>query len=281
MSWGFRSKIAEGEYKKLTWADFSQEDLREFAKNPKIEPFVQPFIELDPKALKKKTEVNIKEPPRLPQPAKQSLLGALFSSSLGLSMMFLLYAAIIYAGYEVAVFRAQPPALVCGLAAIPFLGIFSPIAFLALPTKLKPTESAHAGVEAPAEDGAPASGDATVNPMQADGAAHPVSLKIAHSEPDRAKTSTPEVTTFQRGQFTFNRRFFETKFAGFFGVVRRDAEKDMLLVIKSTRGEYAGDRISRIAANDLHLQVHRGHATEEVLIPFQEIQEIRLKRKGT
>jgi hypothetical protein len=86
-------------------------------------------------------------------------------------------------------------------------------------------------------------------------------------------------TTYQRGQFTFNRRFIETKFPGFFGVIRRDADKDMVLVIKCSRGEYIGQRISRIAANDLHLQVQRGHASEEVMIPFVEIQEIKLKHK--
>ena len=53
----------------------------------------------------------------------------------------------------------------------------------------------------------------------------------------------------------------------------------MVLVIKSSRGEYTGQRISRIAANDLHLQVQRGHASEEVMIPFVEIREIRLKHK--
>ena len=89
----------------------------------------------------------------------------------------------------------------------------------------------------------------------------------------------PETVVYQRGQFTFNRRFFETKFSGFFGVVRRDADRDMVLVIKSSRGEYVGQRISRIAANDLHLQVQRGHASEEVMIPFVEVQEIRLRHK--
>jgi hypothetical protein len=62
-------------------------------------------------------------------------------------------------------------------------------------------------------------------------------------------------------------------------VIRRDADRDMVLVIKSSRGEYTGQRISRIAANDLHLQVQRGHASEEVMIPFVEIREIRLKHK--
>jgi hypothetical protein len=117
--------------------------------------------------------------------------------------------------------------------------------------------------------------------MQAEGVEHPGGLKL-HTEagPDAAAAAAlPQTTSYQRGQFTFNRRFIETKFPGFFGVVRRDADKDMVLVIKAARGEYIGQRISRIAANDLHLQVQHGHATEEVMVPFQEIQEIRLKHK--
>jgi len=62
-------------------------------------------------------------------------------------------------------------------------------------------------------------------------------------------------------------------------VVKREADKDMLLVVKASRGLYVGQRISRIAANDLHLQVLKGHATEEIMIPFTEIQEIQLKHK--
>jgi len=119
-----------------------------------------------------------------------------------------------------------------------------------------------------------------VNPMLAEGAAHPTALRMAHDEKEKADASTPATTTFQRGQFTFNRRFIETKFPGFFGVVRRDADRDMVMVIKSARGEYTTQRISRIAANDLHVQVQRGHASEEVMIPFQDIQEIVLKHKN-
>ena len=62
-------------------------------------------------------------------------------------------------------------------------------------------------------------------------------------------------------------------------MVRRDDDRDMVLLIKSARGEYIGTRISRIAANDMHVQVQRGVASEEVMIPFQDIQEITLKHK--
>ena len=192
-------------------------------------------------------------------------------------MMLLLYGANIYAGFEIAIFRAQSPLLVCGLSAVPLLGFVAPIVFLCLPTNVK--EAAPAVETVPAEPtvvpGARAEGE--VNPMLGEGVAHPSGLKLAHTE--EKKSTLPETITYQRGQFTFNRRFFETKFPGFFGVVRREAERDMVLVIKSSRGEYATQRISRIAANDLHVQVQRGAATEEVMVPFQEIKEIRLKHK--
>ncbi len=274
---GVQVKIGEGQYQKVPWANFSQDDLKTFAKNQRMEPFVQPFIEPNPEEKIKRTEVEIKQPQRLERPPRQSLLGAMFSSSVGLFTLLLVYGATIYAGYEVAIFRAQPPALVAGLSAIPGLGMLVPIVFLSLPTRLKSDAGTAETVEA-AAPAAAAPAEADVNPMHADGVAHPTGLKL-HEDADQSKPGHPETITYQRGQFTFNRRFFETKFSAFFGVVRRDKDKDLVLVIKSSRGEYIGQRISRIAANDLHLQVQHGHASEEVLIPFQEIQEIRVKHK--
>src|SRR5262249_3741684 len=230
---GVQVKVGEGEYQRVPWANFSQDDLKNFAKNQRMQPFVEPFIEPNPEEKVKKTEVHIKPPPRLERPARQSLFGAFFSSGLGIFIMLLLYAATIYAGFEVAIFRAQPPLLVCGLSAVPFLGIFAPIVFLILSTNVKggaePVE-APSTVEAVPHPAAEA--EAAVNPMLDEKAAHPSSLRLAHSE--EPKSTLPETITYQRGQFTFNRRFFETKFPGFFGVVRREAEKDLVLVIKSS-----------------------------------------------
>jgi len=287
---GVQIKVGEGDYKRVPWASFSQDDLKKFAQTPKLQPLVDPFIEISAEEKAKKTEVTVKPPPRFERPAPQSLVGALFSSAPGLFLVLVVYAATIYAGYEVAIFRAQPIPLVCGLAAVPVLGVLSPIIFLSRPTKMAPragveeipvaepsAETAAAG--APGAAAAPAAGGADAdNPMAVAGAEHPAGLKLAHTE-EPAKPALPPTTTFQRGQYTFNRRFIETKFSGFFAVVRRDADKDMVLVIKSARGEFIGQRISRIASNDMHLEVHRGHASEEVVIPFVEIQEIRLKHK--
>jgi hypothetical protein len=274
---GAQIKVGEGEYKRVSWANFSQEDLKKFAKIPKLQAFVEPFIEISREEKIKRTEFTVKQPPRLERPTGGSLFGALFSSALGLSVLLALYGANIYSAYEIASFRGQPPALVCGVAAV--LPVAGPIIFLSMPTKLATADATWETAPAPAAE-AEARG-ATLNPMLAEGAAHPAGLKLADTEVEKKASELPATTTFQRGQFTFNRRFFETKFPGFFGVVRRDTERDLVLVMKTTRGEYAGQRISRIAANDLHLQVQRGHASEEVLIPFQDIQEIQLKHKDS
>jgi hypothetical protein len=282
---GVQIKVGEGKYEKVPWANFSQEDLKKFAKVQKLEPLVTPFIEETPEEKIKKTEPNLKQPPRLERPAPQSLIGAFFSSGLGLLILLVLYAANIFAGYEVSIYRARPTAMVCGVSAV--LPLIGPIIFLCLPTLMPPApENWEPTPEAAAESPAASA----VNPMQAEGVEHPAGLKLETSEPasgvkvghfegGEEKPAIPATVTFQRGQFTFNRRFLETKFAGFFSVVRRDADRDMVLVIKSTRGEYLGQRISRIAANDLHLQVQHGAVSEEVMIPFVEIQEIKLKHK--
>ena len=281
---GVQIKVGEGSYERVPWTSFSQEDLKRLAQNQRMQPLVEPFIEISREEKIKMTDPNLKQPERLERPTGSSILGAMFSSGLGIFLLFLIYAANIYAGYEVAIFRARPVVMVAGLSAIPFLGFVVPIAFLAMPTRLdRPQERAESAQPATAAGSAPEvnpmKGDVAgaTNPMRDESVAHPAGLHLAHEE--KKEVSLPQTVSFQRGQFTFNRRFFETKFSNFFGVVRRDADKDMVLVIKSARGHYSGERISRIAQNDLHLQVHHGGVSEEVMIPFQEIQEIKLQHK--
>lgn len=273
---GVQVKVGEGQYERVLWGNMSQEDLRTLAQNSKLQPLVEPFIEITQEERLKQTEVKIKPPPRLAREDPRSVIPAMFKSGVGIFVLFLVYAATIYAGYEVAIFRARPPALVAGLSAIPFLGMLAPILFLSMPTRLKADETS--AVEAPTDGVAGEATPDAVNPMQAEGAAHPTALHIAHEE-KKESAKIPQSIVYQRGQYTFNRRFIETKFVNFFGVVRRDVDKDMVLVIKSARGTYTGHRISRIAANDLHLEVHRGAASEEILIPFVEIQEVRVQHK--
>ena len=149
---GMQIKVGDGKYEKVPWTSFSQEDLKKFAKVPKLAPLVEPFIEVSQEDKIKKTEVNIKQPPRLERPAPQSLVGALFSSGLGLFILLLLYGANIYAGYEVSIFRARPPALVCGVSAV--LPLVGPIIFLSMPTKIAPAEETWEPAPAAAPEGA-------------------------------------------------------------------------------------------------------------------------------
>lgn len=268
---GVQIKVGSGKYERVSWASFSQEDLRKFAEDKKLEQFVEPFIEIPQEVRLKKTEVELKEVPRLERPRKGSLLGALFGSSVGLVTLLLLYAANVYAGYEIATVRAYPPGLVCGVAAVaPIVG---PVVFLCLPTRMAAAES-HVLEEAPPDPGVEPLGPADGTVAEA-----PAGLKIAHDEEREHAPVVPQTQVFARGQFTFNKRFFETKFPGFFGLVRRDAEKDLVLVVKTPRGEHLAHRITRIAAGDMHVEVHKGSAKQEVAVTFGEIQEVQLKHK--
>jgi len=277
---GYLQVRIDSGYTNLAWSKFSQDTLKELkdlavtSKDQKLDEFVSPYIEVSQEEIIKKTEVVIKPVPRLDRPEKGSLIGAMFKSSIGLVCLLLLYAANIYAGYEVASVRAYSPAMVCGISAVaPVIG---PVIFLFMPTKLPSRDDEVVEEEAPAA--APGSHSASYNaPPAGHGAAAP-----GHTPTDNEKaasTTLPQTQVFKRGQFTFNRRFIETKFSSFFGAVRRGDDKDLVLVVKSVRGEHTATRISRIAANDMHLEVHKGGASQEVQIPFVEIQEIQLKHK--
>ena len=255
---------------RVPWTKFSQEALKLLVNNPKIRPLAEPFIETPPPNRVKKGEVKVHEVSRLELPPKQSLFGALFSSSVGLVVLLLIYAANIFAAYEIAACRAQPMALVMGVAVV--LPIFGPIIFLAMP---KRGESAQAAVSQPA---------AAAHTFAVGGAAAPVAAGIHIVEaswqgaPPAAAPS--EVQVFQRGQFTFNRRFFETKFSGYFALIRREAEKNMELTVKTGRTQYVVERITRIATNEMHVEVGQSAVKKEIMVPFAEIVEIQLKPKA-
>ncbi len=257
-----------GTYERLPWTKFTQDTLKRLAQNPKMAPFVNPFIEITQEERIQRTAVTIKPVPRLDRPEARSVLGALAGSPVGVLALLLIYAANLYAGYEVALFRAQPVGLVCGISAV--LPVLGPAVFLAMPTRVA-KRVVHAVVEAPAE-AAPVE-----VPVAAEASTGGLALA---ARPGEAGTATlPQTQIFQRGQFTFNRRFIETKVPGFFGVIKRDAEKDMVLVIKAARGQFIANRITRITGNDMHIEIAKGAASQEVQVPFVEIQEIQLKHR--
>jgi hypothetical protein len=263
---GLMLHLPDDTYTNVLWTKLSQNTLKELEKNPKIKPLVEPFIEIPLSERPKKPEFKIQDVARLELPPKQSLLGALFSSSVGVFALLLIYAANIYAGFEIAVFRARPKALVMGVAAV--LPIFGPIIFLAMPMYVEP---------------APAEIQTEADPTTFAVAGQPSAseeVQIAAMSSQAPPAAQAAGQTFQRGQFTFNRRFIESKFAGFFGETRSAADQNNVLIVKSTAGQFVVERITRISASDVHLEVALGEVRQEVMVPFADIQEIQLKPKA-
>jgi hypothetical protein len=259
---------------RVPWTKFSQDALKKLAQNPKIEPFADPFIETPPAALLHKKEVTIHKVSRLEFPPKQSLIGAVFSSSVSLVALLFIYAANIYAAFEIAIYRARPMAVVIGTAAL--LPILGPVIFLSLPRPAPAAAPIDSQPEVTAQSfvlpGTPPAPEAQ-QPAEAGG------LHVTATKWQAVSSGHPEPQIFQRGQFTFNRRFFETKFAAFFSVMRHGADKDMVLLIKTPRAQHIVERVTRIAANEAYFEVARGAARQEIMVPFAEIQEIQLKHK--
>ena len=255
---------------RVGWTNFTQDALKVLFKDPKAKAFVEPYVEIDePAENKPRLDIKPKDHPRMERPDSKAGLGAMFASPLSVLMLLLLYGANIYAAYEVSLFRNHHPGLVCGIAAVaPVLG---PVIFLCVPTRVQ-----H-GYEEEHMEGA----EHTEAPQLA--YTHP---HAAHEggDPEAAAAAAaaeaqPKVTVYKRGQTTFNRRFFETKFAGFLRMVPGEAERDMEIYFKSARGEHVGSRLTRILQNEVTLQVAKGDATAEVIIPFADIYEVQVRPK--
>ena len=61
-----------------------------------------------------------------------------------------------------------------------------------------------------------------------------------------------------------------------------DFTSELLRQISSTdelRDEFTGKRIMNVTQNDLSLQVFKGEATHDEVIPFTEIQEVTIRHK--
>jgi len=271
---GVLIRTPDDAYTNVTWTMFSQGALKQLEQNPKIRPFVRPFI-IPPAQQRPKEQITIQEVSRLEEPPKTPLFAALFSSSVGLVVMFLIYGANLYAAMEIAVFRARPIGMVMGVAAV--LPVLGPVIFLSMPSLSGP------GVEPVAEAEAETMAGPGVTPVTTP-AQPPAGIHIASSSWQQTPSTTTEKSApqiYRRGQFMFNRRFFETKFPAFFSQIRREADRDTVLLVKTPRGQYETQRITRIAANDMHIEVAHGEARQEVMVPYGEIQEIHLKHKDT
>jgi hypothetical protein len=259
---------------RIGWGKLTQETLKEIAENPQAKEFVEPYIEIPLEVRQaekqRQREIKVVEPPRVPLAEGKTSFFAAMANPLGYLILGALYLANLYAGFEIARFRSRPMALGVGLAAIaPVIG---PLILLAMPS------GEHVASQAELAETAPVATEA-VNPM-----AQPLpsgmqasSLGLAaHGKPGGPSSSAYN-QVYDRSNTTFDRRFFETKFTGFFRVVPGDAEKDLVLVIKTAKGEIVATRVTRVSGSDIHFQSQRG---TEVSASYGEITQVSTRNKA-
>jgi len=246
-------------YTTFPWAKFSQEALKQLAANPKIKPIIEPFIE--PTAADRPPKPEIKAPTvtrviKSPDELHPSIFGGLVHSSLGWFILLMIYAANLYAAFEIAVVRGKPIGVAMAISAV--LPLAGPIFFLSQPIKAPPTEE-----ETPAE-GAPAAA-APGSP------AEEIQIVSASWQGGSIEEKKLQPLVFSRGKFTFNKRFVETKFAGFIGEAKGDA-KTFTMEVKTLKETFAVECIKQVGANEAIFETPTGQVT----LPFADIQEVKL-----
>lgn len=254
----------------------SQETLEQLAETPKYKPFVAPFIELPEEEMKQPPPIVPKPVDRLPRAPKESSFLSAFASPIGVLFLLAFYLANLLAAYETAVYRGRPVPLVCGLAVI--APVVTPIIFLLLPA----VEGLYAAPsweeESEETEGTPPPPKPKEDPRPVGISANkPSKLGLRQSAaPKSSQEATP--SSYTRSNTEFNRHFFETTFSEFFRIVPSPAIKDMILEFKGTKKELVAKRITRISANEIHLQLLSGK--KEAAMRFGEIVQVNLRHKN-
>lgn len=252
---GLMLRLQDNSYTNLEWSQFSQDSLKELSQNAKIAPLVEPFIEPTEPQHPAQAQITVNPVKRMIRPANPSLIGGLVMSPVGLIILLVLYAANLFAAYEIALFKLRKPAEVMGLSAIvPLIG---PVIFLMMPEKPAPpaTEEPMEAVMAPA---------GTVGNPQVE---IPI-LEHTH----KAEEKKPEPQVFARGKFTLNKRFVETKFAGFIGQPKGDA-LHFNMELKTSKEQFAVDRLLQVTMTEVVLETVQ---RKQVTVLLTDIQEIKL-----
>jgi hypothetical protein len=289
---GAQIKLNSGSYsERIPWARFSQEALKDLVKIPKAKEFAEPYLELpaEEKQKAKLAEIKIQPVPHVERPTKRPGLFAAMTTPGGMTILLVLFLANLYAAYEIAVFRSQPTALVCAVSA--FVPLVGPIIFLSLPSREfyvdqalpLTSEEVVSGEPAPAPGAAAGQGGLTGKIKKGLTSMFPAKvgggLSVRREGKAGAAGAQAGPKIFKRSEVDFNRRFIETQFSGFFRIVPTEAEKDLVMLIKTAKSEYVGKRISRITGNEMHVQLQTVGKVTEVYLAFEDIIEIQIRHK--
>jgi hypothetical protein len=208
----------------------------------------------------------------------------LFASGVGWVLVLLICLGNLFCAYEVALYRAYSPQVVCGVAAV--LPWISQAALLAIPRdRLIGAMGSRPAPPPPAvEDEAAASGE-TESSIAAAAGAEPTVLppgevyEEVQLPPEAQTPLLPDPVIYSRGLVTFNRRFFESKLARFTKIVPPDDAKDFVMLFKTSRGNHTTNYISKLDAAELHIKVAKGAGSENVKVPYLEIFEVQVRHK--
>jgi hypothetical protein len=252
---GMMLRLQDDNYTNLSWSQFSQDSLKQLQQNPKIARFVEPFIEPSEPEHAPQADITVNPVKRMTRPAHPSLILGVAQSPVGLFLLLVLYVANLLAAYEIALFKLRKPAEVVGLSAL--LPVIGPVVFLVMAEK--PAAPAE---EAPSEAVMVPAG--TVGNPQAE---IPI-VEFAH----KAEEKKPEPQIFARGKFTLNKRFVETKFAGFIGQPKGDG-LNFNMELKTAKQQYSVERIMEVTATEVIFDTVQ---RQQVKVLLADILEIKL-----
>jgi len=274
---GLVLKLGDGSYSSSTaWEQFTQESLKELRKNPKAAPFVETYIVLTDAEREKLSGLTLVEAPRIKRPSgRTGIVGMLFATGVGWFLVLLIYLGNLFAAYEVALYRAYSPQVVCGIAAVlPWIG---PSVLLAIPRRVLVGLTGGKRASAPVVEEVEDVGEQEPSPEEI----LPPGEMFEEAElPEEAASPLlPDTITYSRGVVTFNRRFFETKLAKFTKLQKPDEIADLVLQFKTSRGEYVSTYISKLEQTSMNIKVAKGNATDDIKVPYLEVYEVQLKHK--
>lgn len=254
----------------VQWPSFTQESLKVIAENANplakyyAEPFIEVPLDLKAKTVKPPPQVIVGEVERVAYYHPDPGFMAAWVTPAGLLLLIALYAGNLVAGYSVARYRRKQPALVCGVSAV--LPIVGPAIFMLQPEQAPVVEEAPelTPEQAEMQDPTISTGANTVTKT----------MTRAATVKDSAAAGM-EAAVYKKGDITFNRRFFETKFPTFFRPILGQKEKTMMFVITVAGKPHEGMRFSRVTTGEIYLVPMAG--TGEEAISIASIESIEVK----
>ena len=175
---------------------------------------------------------------------------AALSSSMGFLALLLLIGANFYAAYEVALFKDRSVALVMGVSVVPIIG---PLVFFCMPPRTPKSSNPEAEEVAPAETAS-----------------------------QQAVTSTssenPDSIFYRSGEMTINRRFIETKLAGFMKMVPSGDYKNLWLAVRTADGEFWTQNITKTTQESMTVKTPVENVWDHREISYFQIKEMEIRR---